>query len=125
MSQYDDILNQKAVALKYDENKDAAPVIVASGKGYLAEKIMEIANENGIPVYEDNSLSTILTQMELGREIPPELYQAIVDIYAYFLNFAPSRSLKEEQEDASKETPEAPAEGGSKAPNAEDETGEN
>lgn len=89
MSQYKDIMNKKAVALNYDEQGQAAPVIVASGTGYVAEKIVEIANENGVPVYEDNSLATVLTQMELGREIPEELYQAVVDIYAYFLKFVP------------------------------------
>ena len=72
MSQYD-TLEQKAVALKYDETQNSAPVIVASGMGYVAEKIVEIANDNGIPVYEDNSLATVLAQMKLGKEIPPEL----------------------------------------------------
>ena len=65
MSQYD-TLEQKAVALKYDETQNSAPVIVASGMGYVAEKIVEIANDNGIPVYEDNSLATVLAQMKLG-----------------------------------------------------------
>lgn len=95
MSQYNDLLNKKAVALQYDENKDAAPVIVASGMGYVAEKIVEIANENGVPVYEDNSLATVLTQLELGTEIPEELYQMVVDIYAYFLRFAPQTPREE------------------------------
>lgn len=77
---------KKAVALQYGPG-DAAPVIVASGMGYLAEKIVETAADNGVPIYEDNSLSTILTQLQLGQEIPPELYQAIVEIYVYFLRF--------------------------------------
>ena len=67
MSQHEDVLNKKAVALRYDENKDVAPVIVASGLGYMAEKIVDIANDNGVPVYEDNSLATVLTQLDLGR----------------------------------------------------------
>lgn len=92
MSQHDDLMNKKAVALRYDENKDVAPVIVASGLGYLAEKIVEIANENGVPVYEDNSLATVLTQLDLGTAIPEELYQAIVDIYTYFLKYTPKHS---------------------------------
>lgn len=96
MSQYKDLIAQKAVALKYDEHGEAAPVIVASGTGYVAEKIVEIANDNEIPVYEDNSLATVLTQLELGAEIPPELYQAIVDIYVYFLKFSPDMEKKEE-----------------------------
>ena len=47
-----------------------APVIVASGMGHLAEKIVEVATDNGVPVYEDTSLATVLSQMQLGREIP-------------------------------------------------------
>jgi flagellar biosynthesis protein len=89
MSEFKELLNQKAVALTYDENKQASPVIVASGIGYMAEKMIEIAKENGVPVYEDNSLATMLTQLELGAEIPEELYQAIVDIYIYFLDYLP------------------------------------
>lgn len=98
MSQYDDRMNKKAVALRYDENRDVAPVIVASGLGYLAEKIVEIANENGVPVYEDNSLATVLTQLDLGTAIPEELYQAIVDIYTYFLKYTPKHSMEAAQQ---------------------------
>ena len=101
MSQYDDVMNKKAVALRYDENKDVAPVIVASGLGYMAERIVEMANENGVPVYEDNSLATVLTQLDLGTAIPEELYQAIVDIYAYFLKYNPQKV--KEAEEAAKE----------------------
>ncbi len=77
---------KRAVALHYGED-DTAPVVVASGMGYLAEKIVDVAQANGVPVYEDDSLATVLTQLNLGQEIPAELYQAIVDIYVYFLNF--------------------------------------
>ena len=97
MSQYEDVMNKKAVALRYDENKDVAPVIVASGLGYMAERIVEMANENGVPVYEDNSLATVLTQLDLGTAIPEELYQAIVDIYAYFLRYNPEK-IREKKE---------------------------
>lgn len=112
MSQFNEVMNKKAVALKYDENRNAAPVIVASGMGYLAEKIVEVANDNGVPVYEDNSLATVLTQLNLGAEIPEELYQAVVDIYAYFLKFAPKepveRPLEEHPEEnaSAQENPE-------------------
>ena len=81
---------KRAVALQYGTD-DAAPVVVASGMGYLAEKIVDVAQENGVPVYEDNSLATMLSQLKLGQAIPPELYQAIVEIYVYFLNFDPVR----------------------------------
>lgn len=103
MSQFEKTLEQKAVALKYDETQNSAPIIVASGMGYVAEKIVEIANENGVPVYEDNSLATVLTQMKLGQEIPPELYQTIVDIYAYFLRYVPKSVGEENKEDEESE----------------------
>ena len=90
---------KKAVALQYGPG-DAAPVIVASGMGYLAEKIVETAADNGVPIYEDNSLSTILTQLQLGQEIPPSLYQAIVEIYVYFLHFDAAGRTSETEESA-------------------------
>jgi len=77
------------VALQYGKD-DTAPVVVASGMGYLAEKIVDVAQKSGVPVYEDDSLASMLTQLKLGQEIPPELYQAIVEIYVYFLNFDPN-----------------------------------
>ncbi len=102
MSAFNDILNQKAVALSYNESNNAAPIIVASGMGHLAMKIVEVAKERGIAVYEDNSLATILTQLDLGTPIPEELYAAIVDIYVYFLNFKP-KALREAEEAAKAE----------------------
>lgn len=88
MSRYEnERLNQKAVALKYD-GTDTAPVIVATGLGYMAERIVQTALEQDVPVYEDTSLATLLSRLELGEEIPPELYQLVVDIYVYFLNFS-------------------------------------
>ncbi len=86
---------KKAVALQYGPG-DTAPVIVASGMGYLAEKIVETAADCGVPIYEDNSLSTILTQLQLGQEIPESLYQAIVEIYVYFLHFDPTGNMKQQ-----------------------------
>lgn len=99
---------KKAVALQYGPG-DAAPVIVASGMGYMAEKIVETAADCGVPIYEDNSLSTILTQLQLGQEVPESLYQAIVEIYVYFLRFDPTGNLKA-QEDRGR-TPPSETEG--------------
>lgn len=102
---------KKAVALQYAPG-DAAPIVVASGMGYLAEKIVETAADNGVPIYEDNSLSTILTQLQLGQEIPESLYQAIVEIYVYFLHFDPktgkARPERQEPPKTRKEGDEAP-----------------
>lgn len=87
----------RAVALSYSGDS-GAPVVVASGMGYLAEKIVEVAAENGVPVYEDNSLATMLSQLSLGQEIPDSLYRAIVEIYVYFLNFDPNDPDKARRE---------------------------
>ncbi|MDD4089233.1 MAG: EscU/YscU/HrcU family type III secretion system export apparatus switch protein [Tissierellia bacterium] len=85
MSQFNNKPNQ-AVALKYAA-KNNAPVVIASGSGYIADKVVEIAEKNGVPVYRDASLSVMLSQLEIGSEIPEELFSSIVDIYVYFLNF--------------------------------------
>lgn len=89
MSEFNKLMNKKAVALQYDDTKDAAPIIVASGSGYLAEKIIEVAGENNVPVYEDNSLASVLSRLDLGSKIPTELYESVVDIYVFFLNYSP------------------------------------
>ena len=68
MSQSDSVRRKKAAALKYDPDKNGAPVIVASGMGYIAEKITETAMKAGVPVYEDDSLASLLTQLKLGAE---------------------------------------------------------
>ena len=114
MSKFNDVLNKKAVALSYDENKNAAPIIVASGMGYVAEKMVEVARESGVSIYEDNSLATMLTQLNLGAEIPTELYQAIIDIYVYFLNYVPGKKnekqIENEKEKENEEASEYPEE---------------
>ncbi len=86
---------KKAVALQYEPG-EGAPIIVASGMGYMAEKIVEVAADSGVPIYEDNSLATILTQLKLGQEIPEELYKAIVEIYVYILHFDPEKGAQEQ-----------------------------
>ena len=96
MSRYDNRATNRAVALRYEG--EGAPVVVASGMGYLAERMVEVATESGVPVYEDNSLATMLSQLALGQEIPDALYQAIVEIYVYFLNFDPNDPDKARRE---------------------------
>ena len=98
MSEFDHLMKKKAVALQYDPEKNGAPVVVASGMGYMAEKITEAAMNAGIPVYEDDSLATLLSQIKLGSAIPEELYQAVVDIYVYFLNYVPDRKAEQTEE---------------------------
>ena len=89
-------MSRRDRSLRYDGG--GAPVVVASGMGYLAEKIVEVASESGVPVYEDTSLATMLSQLSLGQEIPDSLYRAIVEIYVYFLNFDPADPDKARRE---------------------------
>lgn len=71
-----------AVALQYNKG-DTAPVIVATGKGATAERIIEKANEHDVPVYEDKKLASTLSKMEIGDMIPPELYEVVAEILVF------------------------------------------
>lgn len=75
-------------ALKYDKDKNSAPCVVAAGTGYIAQKILQVAIENGVAIYHDDSAATLLARLELGQEIPPELYQIVVNIYISLLDLA-------------------------------------
>jgi flagellar biosynthesis protein len=72
---------KKAVALKYNPDKDYSPVVVAAGHGPVAEKIIELADESGIPIYRDDSAAAVLSMVSVGKGIPPELYQIVAGIY--------------------------------------------
>jgi flagellar biosynthesis protein len=73
----------KAVALTYKKDSGGAPVVVASGKGTVAEKILETARKAGVEVVQDPDLVELLSKIPTGREIPPELYQAVAEILAF------------------------------------------
>lgn len=73
---------KKAVALSYKEDM-IAPVVIASGQGKVAENILAEAEKNKVPVYEDSKLATILTKLQLGDTIPPELYEAVARILIF------------------------------------------
>lgn len=73
-----------AVALKYDKEKSSAPIVIAKGADYVAQKIKEIAKEHNIEIVENKPLARMLYyNVDLDREIPPELYQAVAEILAY------------------------------------------
>lgn len=74
--------DKTAVALSYDPD-EAAPKVVAAGKGYLAEKILERAREADIPVHKDEALAKSLYKLELGEMIPPELYDVVAEILVF------------------------------------------
>jgi len=74
---------KKAVALKYDRIKDSSPRVKASGKGPVAEKIIEIAKKHDIMVTQDSDLAEVLSKLELEEEIPDNLYKAVAELLAY------------------------------------------
>jgi flagellar biosynthetic protein FlhB len=76
-----------AVAIKYDAEKSRAPVVLAKGEDYLAAKIKEAAKENGVEIVENKPLARMLyANVEIGEEIPPELYQAVAEVLAMVYN---------------------------------------
>ncbi len=74
---------KKAVALKYEPERDNAPRVVAKGQGLLAEKILALARENGVPIKEDASLVEALSRLEVEAEVPQELYEAVATVLAW------------------------------------------
>ena len=73
---------KQAIALEYDP-QDNAPKVIASGRGILAEKIIEKAKEADVPVHRDDKLADTLSRLEIGDMIPPELYEAVAEILVF------------------------------------------
>ncbi|MCR5687066.1 MAG: EscU/YscU/HrcU family type III secretion system export apparatus switch protein [Lachnospiraceae bacterium] len=76
---------KQAVALEYDPN-DMAPKIVATGRGRVAERIIEQAKENDVPIHEDAKLAGTLSKLDIGDYIPPELYEVVAEILVFVDN---------------------------------------
>ncbi len=74
---------EMAIALKYDKDKDTAPRVVAKGLRLKAEKIREIAKQYGIPFMKNVPLANALYRVDVGQEVPEELYDAVAEV----LNF--------------------------------------
>ena len=81
--------NQLAVALHYD--RTGAPRVVAKGKGTIGEKIIEVAKANNIPIEENEVLAGALSNVELGDEIPAELYKAVAEVLIFVLGLTRRR----------------------------------
>jgi flagellar biosynthesis protein len=78
--------NQLAVALQYD--KTGAPRVVAKGRGSIGEKIIELAKAHDIPIEENEVLAGALSNVELGDEIPAELYKAVAEVLVFVLRLS-------------------------------------
>lgn len=81
-----------AIAVKYDLNKHRAPYVLAKGQDFMAQKIKKIAGENEVPIVENKPLARLLfKQVEIGDEIPQDLYQAVAEVLAYVYNLKKTR----------------------------------
>lgn len=76
---------RKAAALKYELNYDA-PIVTAAGMGYIADKIIEEAENNEVPVVYNKELAELLTNVDVGSYIPQELYSAVAEVIAYIMD---------------------------------------
>jgi flagellar biosynthesis protein len=73
----------RAAALQYDPPRDRAPRLVARGEGHVAERILELARAHGIPVQEDPALVDLLARLDVGQEIPLQLYRVVAEVIAF------------------------------------------
>jgi flagellar biosynthesis protein len=74
---------KKAVVLAYDKESDAAPRVTAKGQGSVARKIIELAEQHGIPVKNDPDLMEVLSSLEIDQEIPEHIYVAVAELLAF------------------------------------------
>ncbi len=87
---------KKAVALKYDIDIDNAPKVVAKGKGDIAGNIIKIAQENDIPIKKDEDLIELLSAIDIDKEIPPNMYKAVSEIFAFIYDLTTIQRKRKE-----------------------------
>lgn len=85
---------KQAVALTYKQDQTDAPYISAKGEGDVADRILQLAKENEVPIQEDASLVSLLSQVDLFSAIPPDLYQAVAEIFAFIYQLDRQQSNK-------------------------------
>lgn len=83
-----DINTAKAVALKYDIEKDKAPKLTAKGQGETAKNIIKIAKQNDIPIKKDEDLIELLSKIDIEKEIPPSMFKAVAEIFSFIYEMA-------------------------------------
>lgn len=76
-------IGKRAVALKYDPSQGEAPIVVAKGRGRVAESILEKAQEAGVAIQEDAALVEVLSKLDLDQQIPGELYDLVAEILTF------------------------------------------
>jgi len=84
-------MKEKAVALEYDNAKNSAPKVIAKGEGKSAQKIIQIAKENGVTLKKDEDLVELLSKVELDAEVPPEMYKAVAEVFSFLYSITKKR----------------------------------
>ncbi len=74
---------RRVAALRYEAGTSTAPRVVARGEGHIAERILALAGEHGVPVHRDPALADALAALELDREIPPALFAAVAEVIGF------------------------------------------
>ncbi len=88
--------SRQAIALRYSPKSDRAPKLVAKGRGYLADKILELARDHHIPIRHDHNLLQVLSRLDLNEEIPPDVYKAVAEILAFIYRLSNRQITKTE-----------------------------
>ena len=86
---------KKAAALQYDEQNDHAPKLLAKGTNKMAKHIIKLAKEHDIPIKKDEDLVEMLSQIELNKEIPVELYQAVAEVFSFVYGVTNEEEIKQ------------------------------
>jgi flagellar biosynthesis protein len=90
-------LAAEVVALHYDPETSGAPQLVAKGSGHIGNRIVELAQQHQIPLYQDPELTRLLAQLELGDEIPETLYKAIAQVILFAWELSAEMDLDHDQ----------------------------
>ena len=88
---------KEAVAIKYSPYKDSAPKIIASGKGIVADNIIQKADQSNVPIHHDSSLAHALTELQIGQDIPPEVYEVVAQILLFVAHIDEKLGMNDEK----------------------------
>jgi len=94
-----EFLRRKAAALKYNQGGGGSPQVVASGKGIVADRIIEKAKEFDVPFFKNEALANSLLDVNVGENIPPQLYKAVAEVFIWLLNSEKDAILQKQKEE--------------------------
>lgn len=90
-------MREKAIALRYDKEKENAPKVLAKGEGESAKNIIKIAQLHNLPIRKDEDLIELLSKVEIDKEVPQELYKAVAELFSYIYKI--TNNMEEEKKE--------------------------